>query len=151
MIRHHSTRPATWISLGWVEYMYFFPASDVWRFPKVGVPLEHPCIARIFHEINHPMPAWASLADLDFCFFFPLNNGYLGVCPIFRPIFVADTYGLLDLTHFFSDPYVGIMVIWGRSNKPDTYLFCCRLATEHVGLWVTNSISKNSTLITGDG
>ena len=33
----------------WVIYIY-----RIWRFPEIGVPLSHPFIAGIFHEIDHP-------------------------------------------------------------------------------------------------
>jgi len=28
--------------------------GEIWRFPKIGVPPNHPFFSRLFHEINYP-------------------------------------------------------------------------------------------------
>jgi hypothetical protein len=50
-----------------------FYSKSIWRFPEMGVSLNHPFIARILHEIDHPA-----------IFGYPHDNGNLHI--ILTPI-----------------------------------------------------------------
>ena len=39
---------------GGTVHCFFLTRCNMWRFPEIVVPPNHPFYVRIFHEINHP-------------------------------------------------------------------------------------------------
>ena len=58
----------------------------------MGVPLEHPCIARIFHEIKPSNARLGIPGGPGLLFFFPFEQWLFGGVPHFSDPFLLQTH-----------------------------------------------------------